>query len=112
MFALTLGVLCHFPLIYYVPAFFGVLVFSAALYFYLHKKSHKNATWARFFLTWHYDHHMGKNQDCNWCVTWPLFDWILGTRVKYAFTETEKLDLERKIRLRKHYVRKTKNKSS
>jgi hypothetical protein len=23
---------------------------------------------------------MGANQDANWCVSYPWFDWILGTR--------------------------------
>jgi hypothetical protein len=32
---------------------------------------------------------MGKNQDMNWCVTRPWFDWILGTRERYAFTREE-----------------------
>jgi hypothetical protein len=30
----------------------------------------------------HYDHHMGSNQDANWCVSYPWFDWILGTRLR------------------------------
>ena len=32
-------------------------------------------------IPWHYDHHMNSNQDANWCVTKPWFDYILGTRV-------------------------------
>jgi sterol desaturase/sphingolipid hydroxylase (fatty acid hydroxylase superfamily) len=40
-------------------------------------------------MTGHYDHHMGKNQDSNWCVTRPWFDWVMGTRVRYAFSPAE-----------------------
>jgi hypothetical protein len=25
---------------------------------------------------------MGTNQEANWCVSYPWFDWILGTRVR------------------------------
>ncbi len=34
-------------------------------------------------MPWHYDHHMGKDQNSNWCVTHPLFDMVLGTRKEY-----------------------------
>ena len=40
-------------------------------------------------MTGHYDHHMGADQDANWCVTRPWFDWIMGTRKPYAFTLKE-----------------------
>ena len=33
-------------------------------------------------IPWHYDHHMNTNQDANWCVTRPWFDYIMGTRIK------------------------------
>jgi hypothetical protein len=33
---------------------------------------------------------MGKDQDKNWCVSWPWFDWIMGTREKYVGTERER----------------------
>ncbi|RYZ84400.1 MAG: hypothetical protein EOO68_31675, partial [Moraxellaceae bacterium] len=28
-----------------------------------------------------YDHHMNSNQDANWCVTRPWFDYVMGTRI-------------------------------
>ena len=40
-------------------------------------------------MPWHYDHHMGLDQDQNWCVTWPLMDHLFGTRVKWVGTEKE-----------------------
>ncbi|ERS10046.1 MULTISPECIES: hypothetical protein [Marinobacter] len=33
-------------------------------------------------IPWHYNHHMNTNQDANWCVTRPWFDYIMGTRIK------------------------------
>jgi hypothetical protein len=39
---------------------------------------------------------MALDQDANWCVTWPWFDWILGTRVKYLGTEKELADRQRR----------------
>ena len=44
----------------------------------------------------HYDHHMGKNQDANWCVTHPFFDWVMGTREPYYGTEAYERDQERR----------------
>lgn len=55
--------------------------YGAARYFYVHRKSHLDPEWGRKNLPWHYDHHMNSNQDANWCVTRPWFDYIMGTRV-------------------------------
>ena len=52
--------------------------------------------WARENLPWHYDHHMGPNQDANWCVTRPWFDDLMGTREPYAGTERESRDLAKR----------------
>ena len=32
---------------------------------------------------WHYDHHMGKNQEANWGITSEWVDRLVGTRVRY-----------------------------
>lgn len=58
-------------------------IFSTVLYYIIHRYCHLNPEWAKKYTPWHYDHHMGKNQDKNWCVTFPLFDYIMNTRVKY-----------------------------
>lgn len=68
------------PLFPVAPFFVGTLWYCAGNYYYLHKKSHQNPEWARENLPWHFDHHMGRNPDANWCVTKPWFDYILGTR--------------------------------
>lgn len=56
--------------------------YSAWNYYRCHSQAHKNPDWARANVPWHYDHHMNANQDANWCVTRPWFDYIMGTRVK------------------------------
>ena len=38
---------------------------------------------------------MGPDQDMNWCVTFPLWDYVMGTRVPYKGTEKEQKDIER-----------------
>ncbi|WP_445114653.1 hypothetical protein [Acinetobacter sp. WZC-1] len=58
----------------------GVL-YSAGNYYYIHRRAHLEPDWARKKIPWHYDHHMNSNQDANWCVTKPWFDYLLGTRV-------------------------------
>lgn len=55
--------------------------YSAANYFYVHSRSHLDHDWAKKRIPWHYDHHMNSNQDANWCVTRPWFDYVMGTRV-------------------------------
>jgi sterol desaturase/sphingolipid hydroxylase (fatty acid hydroxylase superfamily) len=66
-----------------------------ALYYTRHKRAHLDPEWAREHLPWHYDHHLGPDQDQNWCVTFPWFDWVVGTRVKYAGTHREVTDRAR-----------------
>lgn len=82
IFELLFAALIHSPLFLIAPYFAGTLVLHAMLYFYIHRKSHLDIEWAKQRVPWHYDHHMGKDQDKNWCVTFPLWDYILGTRVK------------------------------
>lgn len=55
--------------------------YSAGKYFYVHRRAHLEPEWAKKRIPWHYDHHMNSNQDANWCVTRPWFDYIMGTRV-------------------------------
>ena len=74
----------HLPLLPFAP-FFTITVWAcAANYYRVHKKSHLDPAWAEEHLPWHDDHHMAKHQDANWCVTWPLMDWVMGTREKFV----------------------------
>ena len=68
------------PLFPIAPFFVGTLWYSAANYYRVHKRSHRDPDWARRRVPWHYDHHMGRNQGANWCVTRPWFDYLMGTR--------------------------------
>ena len=78
--AVTVGVFA--PLFYPISKGMSLAVFySAANYYYVHRRAHLKPEWAKKTIPWHYDHHMNSNQDANWCVTKPWFDYILGTRV-------------------------------
>lgn len=79
--ALAVGVLAHVPFILIAPVFFATVVYGAINYYRVHKRSHLDPAWAAARLPWHYDHHMGKLQDANWCVTRPWFDHLMRTRV-------------------------------
>ena len=81
--SLFILVLLHTPVLFISPFFFGSLVYFAARYFYIHRKSHTDVEWGKRNFPWHYDHHMGKDQDSNWGVTSPLWDHIFGTRKRY-----------------------------
>ena len=83
------------PLLPIVPGFVLASWFSAWRYYRLHKRAHLDPKWAREHLPWHYDHHMGPEQDANWCVTHPFWDHVMGTRVPYLGTERERVDLAR-----------------
>ncbi|GAB5477602.1 MAG: hypothetical protein Marn2KO_10690 [Marinobacter nauticus] len=47
---------------------------------------YEEAEWGKKAIPWHYDHHMNTNQDANWCVIRPWFDYIMGTRIKRTRT--------------------------
>ena len=81
--SLLLLVIVHLPLLFISWFFYVSLIFFSARYFYLHRKSHIDIEWGKKNLPWHYDHHMGKDQDANWGVTNPLWDYILGTRIRW-----------------------------
>lgn len=68
---------------YYIwPMLFFCTLFWITAYFVLHGASHTWVDWGNKYMPWHRDHHMGKNQDLNWCVTFPLMDYIMRTRKK------------------------------
>ena len=72
------------PTFFIFPWYAGTTVLMAAAYFFVHRRAHLEPEWAQRWVPWHYDHHMGKNQDANWGVTLPIWDHILGTRIKYT----------------------------
>jgi hypothetical protein len=92
---LLFGALVLAPVAVFAPVFYATILGCTLEYYVKHKRAHLDPAWARDHLTWHYDHHMGPNQDANWCVTRPWFDHLLGTRVPYVGTEREAADQAR-----------------
>jgi hypothetical protein len=88
--------LVHLPLMPVFPFFTATVELSIARYYYVHKRAHRDPGWAREHLPWHYDHHMGPNQDANWGVTWPWMDWVMNTRDEYVGTDRERSSRERR----------------
>lgn len=84
LLGLAAVVVGHLPLLPVAPFFTATVWYSTARYYRIHRKAHLDPYWAKEHLPWHYDHHMGKDQNANWCVTHPLFDIILGTRKEYV----------------------------
>ena len=83
MWSLLLLFLAYVPLLWFYPIFVMTLATHAVVYYFVHRYAHLNPAWGKRWLPWHYDHHMGKDQDLNWCVLFPLWDYLLGTRQKY-----------------------------
>jgi len=103
---LALGALAVAPIAWVSPGFAAGVWVSVLNYYRVHKRSHLDPAWGYKHLPWHYDHHMGPDQDKNWCVTFPLWDYVKGTRVPYKGTEREQKDLERKHRREQPVVNK------
>ena len=81
--ALTGALVLHLPVLYLSKIFYCTLVYCALNYYFKHRKAHKDLEWCKKYMPWHYDHHMGSNQDMNWCITQPWFDHIFGTRQQF-----------------------------
>jgi hypothetical protein len=82
LLGLGLGHALIFPLL---PWYAATIWASSVRYYFVHRRSHLDPDWARQHLPWHYDHHMGRDQNANWCVTAPFFDHVLGTRKRYTY---------------------------
>lgn len=90
--ALIAGAVAVAPLLPIAPFFTVTSWWCAVDYYRKHRRSHLDPAWAHEHLPWHWDHHMGPNQDANWCVTRPWFDVLMGTREPYAGTVRETRD--------------------
>jgi sterol desaturase/sphingolipid hydroxylase (fatty acid hydroxylase superfamily) len=81
-----LGTVClmltHIWLVVWFPWFILTTWCYAGVYLWAHRKSHLEPEWCKRWLPWHYDHHLARNQDANWGVLLPFWDWVLGTREK------------------------------
>jgi sterol desaturase/sphingolipid hydroxylase (fatty acid hydroxylase superfamily) len=74
------GAIALIPAAYVNPWFVGTMWACGVMYYGLHYYSHINPSFAYRYLPWHVDHHMGKNQDANYNVTIPVFDYVFNTR--------------------------------
>jgi hypothetical protein len=90
------GALIGLPFVWLAPGFTIAALYSNANYYYKHRKAHLDPEWARTHLPWHVDHHMGPDQDANWCVTRPWFDVIMGTRKPFIGSDKDKADRARR----------------
>ncbi len=95
--ALALAVVgvAHAPLFPVAPFYTATIWYSLFQYHRVHKRAHLDPEWARAHVPWHYDHHMGPDQEKNWGVTHAWFDVLMGTRVPYVGTPKERADRER-----------------
>jgi sterol desaturase/sphingolipid hydroxylase (fatty acid hydroxylase superfamily) len=74
----------HLPLIAWFPGYVAGMFLGLAVYYVKHRKAHLDADWAKVRLPWHYEHHLSAGVEGNWCVSWPWFDWLMGTRIHPA----------------------------
>lgn len=77
------------PLLPVAPFFTAGLYYGIWNYWKVHAKSHLDPEYAKKRIPWHFDHHMTSNQNANWCITKPWFDYIMGTRVMTDASVTE-----------------------
>ena len=102
IFALAALGLLHLPIVLYSKVLYLTLVYCMLNYYFKHRYAHLNVKWGKDNLPWHFDHHMGPDQNKNWGVTRPWFDLLCGTRVYYLGTVL----YHRKERLKNRFDRR------
>ena len=96
LLALAAAGMATLPLAPIAPFYTATILYCIGEYYVKHRRSHEDPEWAKKHLPWHYDHHMGPNQESNWGVVRPWMDHIMGTREYYVGTEKEAQDIARK----------------
>lgn len=71
----------HLPTLWIHPVFYATLVVHAITYYLVHRQCHTDPSWGWKWFPWHMEHHRGR--EANWCVLFPLADYVFGTRYKY-----------------------------
>lgn len=79
---LLLVAAAHLPLLAFAPLYASGMLLGLAVYYARHRRAHLDPEWAKANLPWHYEHHLSKGAEANWCISWPWFDWLMGTRVR------------------------------
>jgi hypothetical protein len=90
VFALALGAIPALAMMPWMPTLGLTFLYCGVEYHHKHRRAHLDPEWARKHLPWHVDHHLGPNQDANWCVTRPWCDVLFGTRQPWLGTERER----------------------
>jgi hypothetical protein len=84
----TLGMLVimltQAPFFWVAPGYTIATWVYSLVYLWAHRKAHLDTVWGKKWMPWHVDHHLGQNQDQNWGVVAPWFDWAMGTRKRRA----------------------------
>lgn len=77
--SLVLLAIAHYPILKANKAFATGAIAGLIAYYFIHKKSHQDVEWAKQYLAWHIEHHLGENQDVNFGVIHPFFDILFGS---------------------------------
>ena len=89
--------LVHAPLLPFFPVFTAMVWFGSLRYYFVHRRAHLDPEWCKQHLPWHYDHHMGRDQNANWCATTQWFDVLMGTRKIYTYDDAGRPVTEERI---------------
>jgi len=69
------------PFFWWANGYACAIYLSIIIYYIVHRQAHLSRRWAKTYLPWHYEHHLF-DSNANWCVTFPLFDYLMKTRRK------------------------------
>ena len=93
----------HFPIIFIFPFAYLSMMLNSVHYFYMHRKSHVDIEWSKKNMPWHYDHHLGIDQDSNYGIRSDIIDRLLFTKKPYL--GTVRYIMDEKKRLKEPYLK-------
>lgn len=68
----------NLPFFWWANGYACAIYASVVIYSIVHRKAHCDQQWAKAYLPWHHYHHL-HNEQSNWCISYPLFDYLINT---------------------------------
>jgi len=80
-FGILFLAILHLPLLKVSVASYVAICFYGALFLLIHNLQHRNPTFTKKYMWWHWNHHM-ENPNENWGVVSPVADFLCGSLKK------------------------------
>jgi len=96
LFLVMFVIVVHSAMFFHFPIYATTVALYALTYLYIHRRMHLNPSWGRKYFPWHWDHHMGLDQDQNWGILTEVWDIFFDTR-EYDVYDSDGRPIKKKV---------------